>query len=75
MASSRDTPHRAERFPARSPIDINENLWMYEERGGLLVVAQIHVNGVYHHTEQLRLPWSKVARSSLRWLAAKRRKK
>lgn len=74
MTRERDTPRR-ERFPARNPIDINKHLWLYEERGGLLVVKEIEVNGVYHHTEQIRLPWAKVARSSLRWIAAKRKSK
>ena len=66
---------KPETFPGRTPIDLADDLWFYEERGGLLVVKEIRINGVYHHTEQIRLPWARVARSSLRWLAKKRRAK
>lgn len=63
------------KFPSREPIQVREGEWFYEEPGGINYVVEITVNGVYHHTRQIRVPWSKVARSSLRWLAAKRKRK
>jgi hypothetical protein len=65
---------KAETFPGRHPIDVAPDLWLYEEPGCLLVVKEITVNGVYNQTVQIRLPWSKVARSAVRWLSRKRRK-
>ena len=66
---------KTEKFPSLHAIDIAPDLWLYEERSGLLVVKEVTVNGVYNQTLQIRLPWSKVARSAMRWLSRKRKAK
>ena len=55
------------------PYDINEDVWYYEEKKGLILVHQIrNKNGDYICTAQIDLPWRKIEASLLRQKARRR---
>jgi hypothetical protein len=51
---------------AVSPQDIDDRTWYYEDKEGIGVVRRIHVDGVFHHTDQFKIPWEMVRRSLAR---------
>jgi hypothetical protein len=46
---------------ARTPFHLNEDIWLYEEPRGILVVIDVKDNaGTHLRTEQHHIPWAKV---------------
>lgn len=79
MSRSTTTPKRRERFPARSPIDLTDTAWFYEERGHIKVIAELKqaVTG-YHVPQHLgtthtKIPMRLLCRVVDRYRRSKRR--
>lgn len=58
----------------RQPQNLSEYDWYYEQRGHLLLVHQVRTkDGAFVQTDQVKIPWRKIAASLKRVNAEKRR--
>jgi desulfoferrodoxin (superoxide reductase-like protein) len=61
---------------ARTPFHLSDDVWLYEEPRGILVVIDVKDNaGTHLRTEQHHIPWAKVKAAVQRreYALAKRR--
>lgn len=51
---------------AHKPFHLNEDVWLYEEPRGILIVHDVKVNGEHIRTEKHHIPWAKVRAALVR---------